>query len=84
MDAYWWSHHMFVWMWVFPFGFLAVCLFIVIAYLFRGPRWFYGRKNRRVLGEAAREILDRRYASGEIDREEYLQKRHDILDRAAA
>jgi putative membrane protein len=32
----------------------------------------------------ALEILERRYASGEIDREEYLQKRRDILDRAAA
>ncbi len=37
----------------------------------------------RRTGSTAIEILERRYARGEIDREEYLQKRHDILDRAA-
>ena len=59
------------WIWVFPVTFLVICLFILFAYLFRGPRWFCGRQDRRELGEAAREILDRRYASGEISREQY-------------
>ena len=32
------------------------------------------------VGRSALEILDERYARGEIDREEYLQRRKDILD----
>ena len=71
MEPYWWYPHMFSWMWIFPASFLIVCLFFLFAFIARGPRWFNGRKDRRELGEAAREILDRRYAGGEITRAQY-------------
>jgi putative membrane protein len=71
METYWWGPHLFGWMWILPLSFMVVCFFFLFAYLFRGPRWFYGRKDRHDLSEAAREILDRRYASGEISREQY-------------
>ena len=71
MDPHWWGLQLWGWMWIFPLSFMAVCLFFLLAYLFRGPRWFYGRADRQVLHEAAREILDRRYASGEITRDQY-------------
>jgi putative membrane protein len=32
---------------------------------------------------AALDILEQRYARGEIGRDEYLQKKHDLLDRGA-
>lgn len=70
MNPDWWGFHMFPWMWV-VLGFVAICFFILFACLFRGPGWYCGRKDRRELGEAAREILDRRYANGEITREQY-------------
>jgi len=70
MDPYWWGPHMLGWMWILPLTFLLVCLVFLFAFLFRGPRWFRGRAERHVLHEAAREILDRRYASGEITREQ--------------
>ena len=71
MDAHWWWLHVAGWMWIFPLSFMAVCLFFLIVYLCRGPHWFYGRGDRHLLHEAAREILDRRYASGEINKEQY-------------
>jgi putative membrane protein len=67
----WWFPHMYVWMWIFPLSFAAVCVFFLFAYLFRNQCAFCGRKERREFNEAAREILDRRYASGEITREQY-------------
>ena len=75
MDPHWWWLHAWGWMWVFPLSFLAACLFFLIVYIARGPRWFQGRADRAVLHEAAREILDRRYASGEITREQYEEMR---------
>ena len=70
MDTWWWPH-MWAWMWVWPLIFLVLCLFFLFAYLFRGNGLFCHRADRRMLGEAAREILDRRYACGEISKEQY-------------
>jgi len=78
MDLYWWGLHMAVWMWILPLTLLVVCLVFLVAFLVRGPRWFHGRESRRLLHEAAREILDRRYASGEITREQYEEMRRVI------
>ena len=71
MESYWWHSHMFALMWILPFGFLMLCVLFLFVYLFRGPHWFFDRKDRHILGKAAREILDRRYASGEIDKDQY-------------
>jgi putative membrane protein len=68
MDPYWWGHHMFGWMWIFPLAFFILCMIFVFAFLFRGPGWFGRHGDRR---ESARDILDRRYASGEITGEQY-------------
>ena len=75
MIPYWWGPHGWDWMWIVPVSFLAVCAFFLLVYLFRGPRWFYGRADRQVLREAAREIVDRRYVSGEITKEQYEEMR---------
>ena len=40
---------------------------------------FYGGQSREEHGrKGPREVLDERYARGEIDRDEYLQKREDL------
>ena len=40
------------------------------------------RRSRSSAGEsAALDVLNGRYARGEIDRDEYLQRKKDILDR---
>lgn len=66
----------FPWMWIFPLTFLIVML----LFLFRGGAGFpmcgsHGTHNRE---QTARELLDRRYARGEISREEYQQMKKDL------
>jgi putative membrane protein len=51
---------------------LIILLIVLIVPLVRG---FSGRAPRT---PRARDILDERYAKGEIDREEYLRRRQDI------
>ncbi len=83
---WWWNDasHGWPW-WVLMHGigpiFLVALLVVVAIMVVR----FVGDRDGTVqrTGSTALEILERRYASGEIDREEYLQKRRDILDRAA-
>jgi uncharacterized membrane protein len=62
---------------------------LIVAIVIAATTWYVQHKWRKRLRAAAirdrrggnvLELLARRYASGEIDREEYLQKRSDILD----
>lgn len=65
-------------MWLMPLVMMAwFALMIVLVVLL--VRWL-GRGNggRGVSARTARNILDERYARGEIDREEYLQRKNDI------
>ena len=72
----------FPFMWIFPLTFLVVLL----VFLFRGESGsgpMCGRRGMRENGkrekeESAREILDRRYARGEISREEYRQMKEEL------
>lgn len=74
-----WLHGPWEWfplMWIFPLIFLIVML----LFLFRGGGGpmcggdgTHGRRD-----ESARELLDRRYARGEISREEYQQMKKDL------
>ncbi|HVS27776.1 MAG TPA: SHOCT domain-containing protein [Burkholderiales bacterium] len=62
-------------MWIFPLIFLVV----LVLFLFRGPGWpICGGHRSQDREENAREILDRRYARGEISREEYHRMRKDL------
>ena len=65
----------FPWMWIFPLVFLIVLLF----FLFRmGGSPICGGRGIRDAEPSAREILDRRYARGEISREEYQRMKEDL------
>jgi len=62
-------------MWIFPLIFLIV----LVLFLFRGPGWpMCGGYRRQDREETAREVLDRRYARGEISREDYQRMRKDL------
>jgi putative membrane protein len=54
---------------------LVVAIGVVVAWLM-----FRGRHPR--VGADAREVLDTRYARGEVDRDAYLRMRTDLADRA--
>ena len=69
----WWGF--FPWMGIFPLIFLV----ILLLFLFRtGGSPMCGRRDIRNSGATVREILDRRYARGEISREEYQQMKKDL------
>ena len=71
MEPYYWGPHFFGWMWIFPVIFLIVCLVFLFAFLFRGPGGWGGAWHRRDEAESARDILDKRYARGEITKDQY-------------
>jgi putative membrane protein len=58
--------------------FWIVVVFLLIAAFSRGGRYPAGRLWR---GSPALDILEARYARGEIGRDEYLQKKNDLLNR---
>lgn len=65
----------FPWMWIFPLIFLIV----ILVFLFRsGGLPMCGSHGTHKSEESARELLDRRYARGEISREEYQQMKKDL------
>lgn len=78
MHGYWNGTYSDGWMMVhgaFWIIFLAALL-IGAVFLLRSSRSDQGRRN----GPTALELLDQRYAKGEIDREEYLQRKKDIME----
>jgi putative membrane protein len=59
------------------FGILLLAL--LIAAVFAIVRWLVpGGGSAGARARTARDILDERYARGEIDREEYMRRRQDI------
>jgi putative membrane protein len=64
----------FHWWWVIPIAMMVLCFLRM-----RGRRGCMVREVRSPqAGESAREILDKRYALGEISKEEYDEKKRDI------
>ncbi len=64
----------FHWWWIIPIAMMVLCFIMM-----RGHRKFTMGWHRPLhITESAREILDRRYALGEISKEEYEQKKRGI------
>lgn len=65
-------------------GGLMMLLFwlIILAAIFLGMKWLMATNhNRRETTSGALDILESRYARGEINRDEFEQKRHDLLGK---
>lgn len=62
--------------WVFMILFWALIILGIVAMV----KWLMGLSSvsRSGSSKSARELLDERYARGEIDREEYEQKKRDL------
>jgi putative membrane protein len=64
----------FDWWWLIPVAMMVLCFLMM-----RGHGGCMVRKVRSPQGgESAKEILDKRYALGEISKEEYDEKKRDI------
>jgi putative membrane protein len=65
-------------MWLGPL-FMLIALVLLVAAVVALVRWMSGNSSgTSPRARTAREILDERYARGEIDREEYQRRRNDI------
>ncbi len=63
-----------------PFGGIGFLLLVIVAVLvIGGIIRSVARPSERAPRAETLDLLDARYARGEIDREEYLQRRRDIL-----
>ncbi|MEQ1752504.1 MAG: SHOCT domain-containing protein [Micropepsaceae bacterium] len=67
------------WGWGMGFGWLFMFLFwvLVIGGIVALVKWFSDQSGSG--GKTALQILQERYARGEIQKEEYEQKKHDLL-----
>lgn len=68
-DFGWWPLGGLLWLLV-----LGLAIVGIVAII----RWLLGQTERSGPSSGALKVLDDRYARGEIDREEYLQRRKDI------
>lgn len=78
-EYFWWGG-----MWVFPLIMILVMLLAVYLIFgrgrFRGPCWRSDEDNaHRQDSETPLDILKRRYARGEISKEEFDRMKNDIL-----
>lgn len=78
----------FSWMWIFPFTFMVIMILFLAACVFgffrrpggwgsSCPMCGWNARGMKDL-ETPRQILDRRYASGEITREQYEEMQHHL------
>ena len=70
-DIFSWTWHHHVWLWIIPVSLLLVCAVALLMLLFRRPGWHQFGWNKEESDQVLKHILDRRYASGEITREQY-------------
>ena len=73
--------------WLFPIVMMFLCFFMMRGRWGSmmcgcGPRSFYHRQTDDP--DSAREILDRRYAAGEIDKAEYEEKKKALTEPAGS
>ena len=78
-EAFWTG---FEWWWIFPLAMIVLCLFMMrgrMGCMMCGPSSRRSTDTHAIgSSDSAEEILDKRYALGEISKEEYESKRKDI------
>ena len=67
----------FHWWWILPIAMMVLCFIMMRRH--RGGMKSWSRSCH--VGESAREILDKRYASGEISKEEFGRTKDDLMKK---
>ena len=76
-----WYHFWMSGMWIFPLGFLIIMLVFCLLVFRRGccgPPWWHSSNRGGPGAETPLDILKRRYASGEISKDEFDRMKKDI------
>jgi putative membrane protein len=79
MMSWWWGPSWFgmpIWPILMMVVMVVFCMVMMSMMMHGQPPW---RRFSGGAGEAARDILDERYASGEIDKAEYEDRRRDLM-----
>ena len=79
-----WGHHMTTGGWIFSVVATLIVIGLVVAAIVRLTPAPGGRRGATAAPSPAREILDRRLASGELSVEQYKELRAALLDGRAA
>jgi putative membrane protein len=68
------------WGWGMGFGWMFMLLFwaLIILAIAALAKWLWGKGGGRASEKTALQILEERYARGEIGREEFEQKKRDL------
>jgi putative membrane protein len=74
MDVYGWGHGAMGIVWLI----VLIALVAVLVFVFRGPGWSWRSDQLGGRGPSAREILDQRFARGEITKEQYEEMRRTL------
>ena len=78
-EAFWAG---FEWWWILPAGMIVLCVFMMRGRMGCMTGWSTYRRSTSTHAispsDSPREILDKRYALGEINQEEYEEKRRNI------
>ncbi len=71
MGPDYWGEQGFTFMWIIPLLFFVVFLFFIRGMFRQGNNTGSGNGSNNPGSESAREILDKRFAKGEISKDEY-------------
>lgn len=81
MDPTQWWGHGFGFMWLFPILFFVVFVFFMRGMCGRGATGCGSHRDNASPRESAHEILDKRFAKGEITKEEYEAMKETLGDK---
>ena len=73
-----WPWHGFLLWWLFVRGITTIIILVLVIWALTSWRRAPGGFIPGAGSSSARDILEERYAKGEIQREEYLQKKQDL------
>ena len=83
MDSMQWWGHGFGFMWIIPLVFIVAFIFFMRGMFGQGSSGCGSRGSNTPPRESAREILDKRFAKGEITREEYEEMKKTLENEAS-
>lgn len=75
MGPEYWMGGGFIWMWIFPVIFIVLMIWMMSG---RGPMGGHSHNSDQPNSESARDILDKRFAKGEISKEEYEEMKKSL------